>query len=147
MHPAAGDRGDIDDAALRRRQLLDQAARQRHGREEVDVEHLLPEVERRVDGAQPLAFGPLGEIAALLTSASQPCRRQRARISRCRGRARPDRRGRAARGSAAARPRAERAERLARDGDDAPAAAPNFFTVAWPMPRLAPVSTRVRVLP
>jgi hypothetical protein len=22
----------------------------------------------------------------------------------------------------------------------------NFFTVAWPMPRLAPVSTRVRVL-
>ena len=25
--------------------------------------------------------------------------------------------------------------------------APNFFTVAWPMPRLAPVSTKVRVLP
>ena len=60
MDTAAGDRGDIDDAAARLCQFRHQATRQCDRREEIDVEHPLPEIEWRIDGAQPSAGLVLG---------------------------------------------------------------------------------------
>ena len=82
MHPGAGDRGDVDDRALRRGQLVDQPARQHHAGEEVDVEHLAPGRAGRWSAcraAPPSA--PFGEMPALLTSASSRPAGSRRRIS------------------------------------------------------------------
>ena len=45
---------------LARFQFVDQAARQHDRREEIDLEHVLPDVERGVDRAEPLAAFGLG---------------------------------------------------------------------------------------
>ena len=55
MHARAGDRGDVDHRALGRLELVEQAARQHDRREEIHLEHVVPDVARGVDRAEPLA--------------------------------------------------------------------------------------------
>ena len=119
---AAGDRRHVDHAALGRGQFVDQAARQRDGREEIDIEDLAPEIERRVYGTEPRAARPLGRDCCIVHE----------RIELAAGQSRPDLLDAAADIDrigeieldmilAAAWPGAERAEWLARNGDDPPA--------------------------
>src|SRR5690242_20860300 len=72
MHPAAGDRRDVHHRALRRRKLVDQAARQRDRREEIHVEHLPPEIEGRVDRAEARAVLALGGNRSVVDESVEP---------------------------------------------------------------------------
>src|SRR5581483_974659 len=56
----ARDRSDIHHRALDRLQLLDQPARQHDRGEEIDAEHLPPDLDRGVERAEPLAAFGLG---------------------------------------------------------------------------------------
>ncbi len=128
MDAAAGDRGHVDDAALRQRQLVDEAARQRHRREEIHVEDLPPQVERRVHRAEPAAVLALGRDGGVVHQRIEPAAGE-ARADLLDAAADIDRIGEVELHVvlAAARPRAERAEGLARDGDDPPAAGAEFL--------------------
>ena len=57
---------DVDDGALGALQLLDQAARQHDGREEIDLEDALPVLELGVDGVQPRAAVALGRDSGVV---------------------------------------------------------------------------------
>ena len=72
MHAAAGDRGDVDHRALGALELLDQPARQHDGREEVDLEHVLPVLQRRLDGFQPRAALALGRDGGVADERVEP---------------------------------------------------------------------------
>ncbi len=66
MDTGAGDRGDVDDRALRGSQLLEQAARQHDRREKIDLENVAPDMHRRVDGVHAATVGHLRRDAGIV---------------------------------------------------------------------------------
>ena len=72
VHAPAGDRGDVDHRALGLLQLLDQAARQHDRGEEIDLEDVLPVLQRRLDGAEPRPARALGRDAGIVDERVQP---------------------------------------------------------------------------
>jgi hypothetical protein len=83
MHPRARDRAHINHAAGDGGELLNQAAGKHQRREEVDLEHRLPILNPRLDGAQPAAPLPLGGDRHIVDERIQlpPCARSRSFIS------------------------------------------------------------------
>ena len=123
MDPAAGDRGHVDDAAMRFRELGHQAAGERDRGEEIDVEHPPPQVERRVDRAEPAAGLVLGRDRRVVDQRIEPAAAQAVAdlldaALHVVGLGEVDLHV----VLVAARPRAEHAEGLARHGDHPPAA-------------------------
>ena len=60
MHARARDRGDVDDRAPGGLELVHQSTRQHDRREEIHPEHVIPDLDRRVDRGEPLAALRLG---------------------------------------------------------------------------------------
>src|SRR5436190_18462147 len=124
MDARAGNRGDVDDGALGRRQFVDQPARHHDRGKEVDPEYVAPGIDVGVDRAEPGAAIGLWRNSGVVNQ-----RVQRAALQTL-----PDfldgPRGVAVVGkvdlNVILRPRTPRAffrERMPRTGDDAPARA------------------------
>src|SRR5262249_54950021 len=72
MDAPTGDRGDGDHYPLGGFELCNQPARQHDGREEVDLEHVLPILKRRLDGAEAAPTETLGRDAGIVDKRIEP---------------------------------------------------------------------------